>query len=104
MHKKYNPHQLKQKGLTLNDQLRIKQYAKQCEREIEQQVFAKMILIPIMCLRDSHWEKSPKSKFEKFYNEMMKRYEDMGNQDFTIEDVKQYLKDEIGLEVEFKEE
>lgn len=96
--KKYSPHGLAKRGITPLEQLQIKQLAHQKDKHIEKEVFKKMIIIPLMALKEYHWCKSPKSKFEEFFHEMMALYEEYGEDGFTSEEAKKYIKECCGID------
>lgn len=98
--KRNKAYMMSKRGLTPLDQLTIKASAKKTEAEIQDIVMKAMLTLPIMVLKENYWKKSPKSKFVEFYKEMVNLYEAFGEDDFTLLDVKKYLKEELGIEVE----
>lgn len=102
--KKFSPyHKLSQKGLSPLEQLQVRQIAKAKEQQLvkqsQDQVFKFMIVIPMMVLKENYWRKTPKKKFQEFFQSMIECYEDFG-EGFEMEDVQKYLREEMDIEFE----
>lgn len=96
--KKYSPYHLAKRGISPLEQLQIKELAHKKDKQIEEEVFKKMLIIPLMALKENHWNKSPKSKFENFFREMLALYEELGDDGYTLEEAKKYIKECCGID------
>ena len=93
----YNAHKLAKRGLSPLQQAQINQMAHTRDKEIQEQVFKYMLIIPLMVLKENYWQKGSKQKFKQFFGEMLELYQDIGT-DYTMEDAKKYMLDMLGID------
>lgn len=96
--KKFSPHGLAKRGITPLEQMQIRKLAHEKDKQIEKEVFKKMMVIPLMALRENHWQKGSKQKFKQFFEEMLTLYEEFGEGGYTMEEAKKYIKECCGIE------
>lgn len=100
MHKKYNPHQLKQKGLTPIEQLKIKEMVRKREQEMVNEVFFRLMVIPTMQLAEEEWSKSPRAKFIRYISKMMILNEQLEDE-YSLKDADAYCNEKFGCSFGF---